>query len=47
MTPVYDFCYLDGAHDFTIDGMAVYLVEKLLRPAGLAAARRSQLVLLG
>jgi predicted O-methyltransferase YrrM len=32
--PLYDFCYLDGAHDFTIDGMAVYLVEKLLRPQG-------------
>jgi predicted O-methyltransferase YrrM len=30
--PAYDFCYLDGAHDFTIDGLAVYLVEKLLRP---------------
>jgi predicted O-methyltransferase YrrM len=28
----YDFCYLDGAHDFTIDGLSVYLVEKLLRP---------------
>jgi predicted O-methyltransferase YrrM len=31
-TPAFDFCYLDGAHDFTIDGLAVYLVEKLLRP---------------
>jgi predicted O-methyltransferase YrrM len=30
--PAYDFCYLDGAHDFTIDGLAVFLVEKLLRP---------------
>jgi predicted O-methyltransferase YrrM len=30
--PAYDFCYLDGAHDYTIDGLAVYLVEKLLRP---------------
>jgi predicted O-methyltransferase YrrM len=32
--PVYDFCYLDGAHHWTIDGLAVYLVEKLLRPGG-------------
>jgi predicted O-methyltransferase YrrM len=32
--PIYDFCYLDGAHDFTIDGLAVVLVEKLLRPGG-------------
>lgn len=31
-TPGYDFCYLDGAHDFTIDGLAAFLVEKLLRP---------------
>lgn len=30
----YDFCYLDGAHDFTIDGMAVYLVERLLNDGG-------------
>jgi Methyltransferase domain len=30
--PLYDFCYLDGAHDFTIDGLAAYLVEKLLQP---------------
>jgi predicted O-methyltransferase YrrM len=30
--PAYDFCYLDGAHDFTIDGLAVFLAEKLLRP---------------
>jgi hypothetical protein len=29
---LYDFCYLDGAHDFTVDGLAAYLVEKLLRP---------------
>jgi predicted O-methyltransferase YrrM len=32
--PLYDFCYLDGAHNFTIDGLAVVLVEKLLRPGG-------------
>ena len=32
--PLYDFCYLDGAHNWTIDGLAVFLVEKLLRPQG-------------
>lgn len=30
--PLYDFCYLDGAHDWTIDGLATVLVEKLLNP---------------
>jgi len=30
--PVYDFCYLDGAHNFTIDGLAFYLVDRLLTP---------------
>jgi predicted O-methyltransferase YrrM len=32
--PAFDFCYLDGAHNWTIDGLSVYLVEKLLRPGG-------------
>jgi predicted O-methyltransferase YrrM len=32
--PRYDFCYLDGAHNWTIDGLAVVLIEKLLRPGG-------------
>lgn len=32
--PAYDFCYLDGAHNWTIDGLAVVLIEKLLRPGG-------------
>lgn len=32
--PFYDFCYLDGAHHWTIDGLAVFLVEKLLKPGG-------------
>src|SRR4051794_9957853 len=27
----YDFCYLDGAHDLHVDGVAVILVERLLR----------------
>ena len=30
--PLYDFCFLDGSHSFSIDGLAVILVEKLLRP---------------
>ena len=30
----YDFVYLDGAKNWTIDGLAVILVEKLLRPGG-------------
>jgi predicted O-methyltransferase YrrM len=32
--PQYDFCYLDGSHDWTVDGFAALLVEKLLRPGG-------------
>jgi hypothetical protein len=32
--PIYDLCYLDGAHEWTIDGLAAVLVEKLLRPGG-------------
>jgi predicted O-methyltransferase YrrM len=32
--PVYDFVFLDGAHEWNIDGLAVILVEKLLKPGG-------------
>ena len=32
--PRFDFVYLDGAKNWTIDGLAVVLVEKLLRPGG-------------
>ena len=32
--PVYDFCFLDGAKNWTIDGLAVLLIERLLRPGG-------------
>jgi predicted O-methyltransferase YrrM len=32
--PQYDFVYIDGAHNWTIDGLTVYLVEKLMRPGG-------------
>jgi predicted O-methyltransferase YrrM len=30
--PLYDFCYLDGPKNLNVDGLAVFLVEKLLRP---------------
>lgn len=32
--PLYDFCFIDGSKTWTIDGLAVFLVEKLLRPGG-------------
>jgi predicted O-methyltransferase YrrM len=32
--PQIDFCYLDGAKNLNVDGLAVVLVEKLLRPGG-------------
>lgn len=32
--PLYDFCFIDGAHAWTIDGFAVLLTERLLRPGG-------------
>src|SRR5438477_11290047 len=31
-TPQYDFCYLDGSTNFNVDGLAVVLIERLLRP---------------
>ena len=34
VAPLYDFVYLDGAKNWTIDGLAVVLIEKLLRPGG-------------
>jgi predicted O-methyltransferase YrrM len=34
VSPCFDFVYLDGAKNWTIDGLAVVLVEKLLRPGG-------------
>lgn len=33
--PEFDFCYIDGAHDWFIDGFAFLLVDKLLKPGGL------------
>jgi len=32
--PMFDFCYLDASHAWTIDGLAVVLIERLLRPGG-------------
>lgn len=32
--PVFDFCYVDGAHDWNVDGFAFLLVDKLLKPGG-------------
>jgi predicted O-methyltransferase YrrM len=32
--PVYDFVFLDGAHEWNIDGLAVLLIERLLNPGG-------------
>jgi predicted O-methyltransferase YrrM len=32
--PRFDFVYLDGAKNWTIDGLAVLLVERILRPGG-------------
>lgn len=32
--PIFDFCYLDGAHNFEVDSCAFFLVDKLLRPGG-------------
>lgn len=32
--PVYDFCFIDGAKHWTVDGLAFFLVDKLLRKGG-------------
>jgi predicted O-methyltransferase YrrM len=32
--PMFDLCYLDGAHSWFVDGLAFYLVHLLLRPGG-------------
>lgn len=32
--PQFDFCYIDGAHDLFVDGLA-FLVDKLLKPGGM------------
>lgn len=33
-TPIYDFCFIDGAHNWETDGFAFFLVDKLLKPGG-------------
>lgn len=32
--PRFDLCYIDGAHDWFVDGLAFFLADKLLRPGG-------------
>lgn len=32
--PIYDLCIIDGPKNWTIDGCAFFLVEKLLKPSG-------------
>lgn len=32
--PIYDFCFIDGSKNWTVDGFAFFLVDKLLRPGG-------------
>ena len=33
-SPVYDFCYIDGPKNWTIDGAAFFMVDKLLKENG-------------
>ncbi len=33
-TPRYNLCYLDGAHDWFVDALAFFLVDRLLKPGG-------------
>lgn len=32
--PLFDFCFIDGAHTWEVDGLSFFLVEKLLLPGG-------------
>jgi len=32
--PIFDFCFIDGAHNWTVDGLAFFLVDKLLKEGG-------------
>jgi predicted O-methyltransferase YrrM len=34
-SPRFDFCYIDGAHDWYTDGFAFFLVDRLLVPGGM------------
>jgi predicted O-methyltransferase YrrM len=31
---IFDFCFIDGAHSWEVDGLAFFLVEKLLKAGG-------------
>jgi predicted O-methyltransferase YrrM len=33
-TPIYDYVFLDGAHSWDIDGLAFFLLDRLLKPGG-------------
>ncbi len=33
-TPMYDFCYIDGPKNWTVDGAAFFMVDKLLKENG-------------
>ncbi len=33
-SPRFDFCYLDGAHSWFVDGFTFFLIERLLLPGG-------------
>lgn len=32
--PIYDFCFIDGAHNWGVDGLAFFLADKLLKENG-------------
>jgi len=32
--PIYDFCYVDGSKNWGIDGLAFFLIDKLLKQGG-------------
>lgn len=32
--PAFDMCYLDGAHNWFVDGFAFFLADRLLKPGG-------------
>ena len=31
----FDFCYIDGAHSWDVDGFSFFLIDKLLKPGGI------------
>lgn len=33
-SPIYDFCFIDGCKHWTVDGLAFFLVDKLLKRGG-------------